>query len=162
MYGQGSAGRKNKHNVFFLGSGSNVIASDNGFDGIVITLKKALNEIIFNEKYIYTQAGAMLGTMVKIALRKGYKGFESLVGVPGTVGGALIMNAGAHGTEISELLISSRTININGEIRTYLKEEYGFSDWIGRSDTETLLKAIILLGIDKTLDKLTRKIIYSK
>ena len=65
--------------------------------------------------------------MVKIALRKGYKGFESLVGVPGTVGGALIMNAGAHGTEISELLISSRTININGEIRTYLKKDIEFT-----------------------------------
>jgi len=117
---------KNKHNIFFLGSGSNVLASDNGFNGIVITLKKALNKIIFSEKDIYIQAGAMLGTMVKIALGKGYKGFESLVGVPGTVGGALIMNAGAHGTEISELLISSRTINKHGEIKTYLKKDIDF------------------------------------
>jgi len=118
---------KNKYSIFFLGSGSNVLASDNGYNGIVITLKKALNKIIFSEKDIYTQAGAMLGTIVRIALSRGYKGFESLVGVPGTVGGALIMNAGAHGTEISELLISSRTINKNGRIKTYLKKDIDFS-----------------------------------
>ena len=116
-----------EYDIFFLGSGSNVLASDNGYNGIVITLKKALNKITFNEKDIYIQAGAMLGTMVRIALSKGYKGFESLVGVPGTVGGALIMNAGAHGTEISELLISSRTISKNGEIKTYLKKDINFT-----------------------------------
>ena len=119
--------KKNKYKMFFLGSGSNVLASDNGFNGIVITLKKVLNKIIFNEKDIYTQAGAMLGTMVKTALSKGYKGFESLVGVPGTVGGALVMNAGAHGSEISELFISSRTVDENGEIKTYLKKDIDFT-----------------------------------
>ena len=119
--------KKNKYKIFFLGSGSNVLASDNGFNGIVITLKKVLNKIIFNEKDIYTQAGAMLGTMVKTALSKGYKGFESLVGVPGTVGGALVMNAGAHGSEISELFISSRTVDENGEIKTYLKKDIDFT-----------------------------------
>ena len=119
--------KKNKYKIFFLGSGSNVLASDNGFNGIVITLKKVLNKIIFNEKDIYTQAGAMLGTMVKTALNKGYKGFESLVGVPGTVGGALVMNAGAHGSEISELFISSRTVDENGEIKTYLKKDIDFT-----------------------------------
>ena len=119
--------KKNKYKMFFLGSGSNVLASDNGFNGIVITLKKVLNKIIFNEKDIYTQAGAMLGTMVKTALSKGYKGFESLVGVPGTVGWALVMNAGAHGSEISELFISSRTVDENGEIKTYLKKDIDFT-----------------------------------
>ena len=117
----------NKYNMFFLGSGSNVLASDKGFNGIVITLKKALNKIIFDDKNIHIEAGAMLGTMVKLALSKGYKGFESLVGVPGTVGGAIIMNAGAHGTEISELLVSSRTIKKDGTIKTYKKNDIIFS-----------------------------------
>ena len=64
--------------------------------------------------------------MVKKAISKGYKGFESLIGVPGTVGGALIMNAGAHGSEISELLLSARTINLKGEINSYLKKDVKF------------------------------------
>jgi len=119
----------NKHNIniSFIGSGSNVLASDKGFDGIVITLKKMFNKIQFNDADVYTEAGAMLGTMVKKAINKGYKGFESLVGVPGTVGGALIMNAGAHGTEISELLISARTINCNGKLKLYNKNDISFS-----------------------------------
>jgi len=119
--------KKNNINVSFIGSGSNVLASDDGFDGIIITLKKVLNKIQFNDNNIYTEAGAMLGTMVKKAINKGYKGFESLVGVPGTIGGALIMNAGAHGTEISELLISARTINCNGVINSYYKNDISFS-----------------------------------
>ena len=117
---------KNKYNIFFLGSGSNVLASDSGYNGIVITLKKALNKIKFNEKDIYIQAGAMLGTMVRIALSKGYKGFESLVGVPGTVGGALIMNAGAHGAETSEVIKEVEWMDLEGKIHTTNSENLQF------------------------------------
>ena len=119
--------RKNKIDISFIGSGSNILASDEGFDGIIITLKKALNKIKFNNTNVYVQAGAMLGTMVKKAISKGYKGYESLVGVPGTVGGALIMNAGAHGTEISELLISARTLDEYGKINSFNKKDISFS-----------------------------------
>ena len=148
--------KKNNINLSFMGSGSNVLASDNGFDGIIITLKKVLNKIQFNDDNIYTEAGAMLGTMVKKAINKGYKGFESLVGVPGTVGGALIMNAGAHGTEISELLISARTINCDGEINSYNKNDISFS-YRNSSfpDNEILLDAsfIISKGIKNEIIK---------
>ena len=119
----------NKSNlkIYFIGSGSNILASDKGFKGIIITLKKALNKIDFFDNEIYVQAGAMLGTMVKKSISKGYSGLESLIGVPGTVGGALIMNAGAHGSEISELLITARTINDFGKIKTYKKDDLIFS-----------------------------------
>ena len=119
--------KKNNINLSFIGSGSNIIASDKGYKGIIISLKKAYNKINFYDKEIYVQAGAMLNSMVKKAINKGYKGFESLVGVPGTVGGALIMNAGAHGSEISELLISATTINNEGEINQYNKKDIKFS-----------------------------------
>jgi len=117
----------NKIDTQFIGSGSNVLASDDGFNGIIISLKKAMKNLKFNKEYIYAESGAMLGTMVKTAISNGYKGFESLIGVPGTVGGALIMNAGAHGSEISELLISTRTINSKGEIISYNKKDIKFS-----------------------------------
>jgi len=119
--------KKNNINLSFIGSGSNIIASDKGYKGIIISLKKAYNKINFYDKEIYVQAGAMLNSMVKKAINKGYKGFESLVGVPGTVGGALIMNAGAHGSEISELFISATTINNEGEINQYNKKDIKFS-----------------------------------
>ena len=119
--------KKNKIKISFIGSGSNIVASDKGFNGIIISLKKAFNKIIFSKDEINVESGAMLSSMVKKAINKGYKGFESLVGVPGTVGGALIMNAGAHGSEISELFISARTIDNNGEIKFYKRSDINFS-----------------------------------
>ena len=116
-----------KINIFFMGSGSIILASDEGYNGIVISLKKVMNKIKFTEKEIYVQAGAMLGTMVKQAISKGYKGFESLIGVPGTVGGALIMNAGAHGSEISELFLRAKTIDKKGYIKEYNKNDISFT-----------------------------------
>lgn len=116
-----------KQKLYFLGSGSNILANDNGFNGVIISLKKAMNKIEFLKKEIYVQSGAMLGTLVKNTSSRGYCGMESLIGVPGTLGGALIMNAGAHGSEISELLISARTINKNGEIKKYNKNDISFS-----------------------------------
>ena len=119
--------KDNKIEISFMGSGSNIIASDNGFNGIIISLKKSFNKIFFSTNEINVEAGAMLNSMVKKAINRGYKGFESLVGVPGTVGGAIIMNAGAHGSEISELFISARTIDENGEIKFYKRKDINFS-----------------------------------
>ena len=156
---------KNNINLSFIGSGSNVLASDNGFDGIVITLKKMFNKIQFKNNNVYTEAGAMLGTMVKTAINKGYEGFESLVGVPGTVGGALIMNAGAHGTEISELLISARTINCNGKIKFYNKKDISFSY---RNSTfpenEILLDANFILnkGVKRDIIKKKKEVSFKR
>ena len=99
----------------------------------------------------------MLGTMVKTAINKGYEGFESLVGVPGTVGGALIMNAGAHGTEISELLISARTINCNGKIKFYNKKDISFS-----YRNSTFPENEILLDANFILNKGVKKDIIKK
>ena len=65
--------------------------------------------------------------MVKEAVKRNIGGLESLGGVPGTVGGALIMNAGAYGSEISNNLISVRTLSLNGKIKTYQSEDINFS-----------------------------------
>ena len=119
--------KKNNIKISFIGSGSNIVASDKGYNGIIISLKKSFNKIKFINNEIHVEAGAMLNSMVKKAINKGYKGFESLVGVPGTVGGAIIMNAGAHGSEISELFISARTIDINGSLKIYDRNDISFS-----------------------------------
>ena len=119
--------KKNNIKISFIGSGSNIVASDKGYNGIIISLKKSFNKIKFINNEIHVEAGAMLNSMVKKAINKGYKGFESLVGVPGTVGGAIIMNAGAHGSEISELFISARTIDINGSLKIYDRQDISFS-----------------------------------
>ena len=113
--------------VIFTGSGSNLLVSDRGFDGIIISLKKTFKKLLFlNDGYIVVESGVMLGNMVKEAIKRNIEGFESLVGVPGTVGGALYMNAGAYGTEISKYFVSARVVNKKGEEKTLTKSDIQF------------------------------------
>ena len=69
----------------------------------------------------------MLGKMVKESIKNGLTGLESLIGVPGTLGGALSMNAGAYGSEISNHLISVEMMSMNGKIKSYDKNQLKFS-----------------------------------
>ena len=94
--------------------------------------------------------------MVKKATKQGIKGLESLVGVPGTVGGALYMNAGAYGLEISNNLISVDVININGRTKSYTLKDISFSYRESTfSDDEILLNAIFKckIGNKKSINK---------
>jgi UDP-N-acetylmuramate dehydrogenase len=114
--------------VFFAGSGSNLLVSDDGFDGVIISLKKTFKSLkISDDGVITVESGVMLGNMVKNAIGENIKGLESLIGVPGTVGGALIMNAGAYGSEISNYFTAATTITMSGEIKQYSKDTIEFS-----------------------------------
>ena len=121
--------KNNNIPFYFLGSGSNVLVSDTGFKGVIISLKKTFKkfEIQNENNVIYVQTGVMLGTMVRKLTSNNIEGYESLIGVPGTVGGAIYMNAGAFGQEISTKLLSLRTVNQLGMIKKYYREELSFS-----------------------------------
>ena len=117
-----------KISAIFIGSGSNILVWDMGFDGIVISLKKSFKNLtIKRNSQIIVEAGVMLGTMVKQAMAAEIGGLESLIGVPGTVGGALIMNAGAFGSEISKYFEEAKTMTIEGDTKSYKKGEIEFS-----------------------------------
>ena len=117
-----------KISAIFIGSGSNILVWDKGFDGIVISLKKSFKNLTINRNsQIIVEAGVMLGTMVKQAMAAEIGGLESLIGVPGTVGGALIMNAGAFGSEISKYFEEAKTMTIEGDTKSYKKGEIEFS-----------------------------------
>ena len=98
--------------TFFVGSGSNLLVSDEGIDGLVITLGRSFNNLEINNNKVFAQTGVMLGKMVKECIKRNLSGVESLVGVPGTLGGALIMNAGAFGGEISNYLMNVTVITM--------------------------------------------------
>jgi len=120
--------KENKLKIFFTGSGSNLLISDSGFDGIIISLKKTFKKLeISNDGYIVAESGVMLGSMVRQAINKNIKGLESLVGVPGTLGGALYMNAGAYGAEISKYFISAKLLDMNGNERVLTNKDIDFS-----------------------------------
>ena len=117
----------NKIPIYFVGSGSNLLVSDGGIDGIVVSLSSTLKNIHFiNNTTIYSEAGVMLGKLVKLCIKHNLTGTEGLIGVPGTLGGALIMNAGAFGGEISKFLLSVETLTLNGKKKLYKNNEINF------------------------------------
>ena len=118
---------KNKIKYYMLGSGSNVLASDKGYSGVVISLKKTFKSLDIKNNIVTVESGVMLGTLVKEAVKRNFGGLESLGGVPGTVGGAIYMNAGAFGSEISNYLLWSNTIDCFGKEKRYYKHDINFS-----------------------------------
>lgn len=88
-----------------LGNGSNILAADEGYDGIIIQIAKAFSAIRqLDETTLYCEAGATLSTIGKFALESSLTGMESLAGIPGTIGGAIYMNAGAYGKEMKDVV----------------------------------------------------------
>ena len=122
--------------VYILGEGSNLLVSDRGIRGIVISLKECFKEIkrpLFFKKedgkrraVIKVSAGAKMSYLAKHAARFSLKGIERLVGIPGSLGGAIIMNAGAEETEIGPVLRSVTRITRNGEIETLKRGDLSF------------------------------------
>ena len=120
--------KKYNQEVNVVGSGSNLLVSDNGIRGVVICIKNCLNNLDVEDNKIYAECGVMLGKLVKHSIKNNLKGLENLIGVPGTLGGALIMNAGAWGCEISNCLESVELIDPDkNEVITLAKSEIDFS-----------------------------------
>ncbi len=115
-----------KQEVNVIGSGSNLLVSDDGVRGIIICIKNCLNGIDVEDNKIYAECGVMLGKLVKYSIKNNLKGLENLIGVPGTLGGALIMNAGAWGGEVSNCLKSVELLDTDNQLVTLLKSEIDF------------------------------------
>lgn len=113
--------------TYFVGSGSNLLVADEGINGLVITLGKSFNHLHISGATVYAESGVMLGKMVKECIRRYLSGVESLIGVPGTLGGALVMNAGAFGGEISNYLKHVTVMTMAGEEKQYVPGEIEFS-----------------------------------
>lgn len=112
--------------VYFIGSGSNLLVSDRGFPGFVISLAKHFKTMRIDGNNVYAQTGTMMGHFVKECFKHNLGGVESLIGVPGTLGGAIRMNAGAYGHEISNFLTALDVMTLSGEERRYRKEDLSF------------------------------------
>ena len=112
---------------FVLGNGSNVIPVDEGFDGIVLLIRNEFSGIKVKGNVIESQSGALLSTVCTYAQKAGLSGMENLYGIPGTVGGALYMNAGAYGTEIADIIVSAEYIDDNGILRKISRQDMELS-----------------------------------
>lgn len=110
---------------YIVGNGSNLLVSDKGYDGLIILIGRNMSDISVCGDVISAGAGALLSEIGKRALNERLTGFEFASGIPGTLGGACVMNAGAYGKEMKDVLISVRAITPDGDVRDFHTEELG-------------------------------------
>ena len=114
--------------VRLIGRGSNILVRDEGVAGIVVSLAAPdFCKIQVNGQQLKSTGGTQLSHLVSTAVREGFSGPENLVGIPGTVGGALHVNTGAHGYDIGSRLQNARVMTRGGEILERKKDELSFS-----------------------------------
>ena len=101
---------------YIVGNGSNLLVSDRGYDGTVIKFGPGMSRIHVDGERVYVQAGALLSQTAKRAMEEGLSGLEFASGIPGSIGGGLVMNAGAYGGEMSQIVESVTVMNESGEI----------------------------------------------
>ena len=101
---------------YVLGNGSNLLVSDEGYRGIVLQLYRNFNDIQVNGEMITVQSGAMLAAVARTAYQNGLTGLEFASGIPGTIGGAVVMNAGAYGGEMKHVLREVTVLTKEGEV----------------------------------------------
>ena len=120
--------KENKIQITILGNGSNVLVLDGGIKGITLTIQIEYLDIKQNnEKYqVYIGGGYKLAKLAQYLLKNGISGFEELSGIPGTIGGAVSMNAGAHGKEMKDIVQKIKCVDINGNEKEFLNEEAEF------------------------------------
>lgn len=119
--------RQEKVPFFIVGNGSNLLVSDEGFRGMILHTGGMLKDISVEESVIYAQAGALLSTVAKTALEHGLAGMEFAAGIPGTLGGAVCMNAGAYGGEMKDILLDAEVLTQEGERLVLPVEELDLS-----------------------------------
>ena len=118
---------RNKKNFIILGNGSNTLIRDSGFDGTVVKLGSAMGSIVASGDVLICGCGALMSAVAKYALNEGLTGFEFASGIPGSIGGAVFMNAGAYGGEIKDIVESVDVVSRDGkQIYTLRGEEMKF------------------------------------
>ena len=128
-----------------IGNGSNLLVSDTGYRGVIIQIGRNLNQVSVNGEEIRAQAGAMLSVIAKTALSESLTGFEFASGIPGTLGGAAVMNAGAYGGEMKDVLTEATVLTREGEIRTVPagKLEMGYRTSLAAKNGWIILEAVL-------------------
>lgn len=132
---------------FVLGNGSNLLVSDKGYRGVIIQMDRNMQEIRLEGNTIRACAGALLSSIAVAARNASLTGFEFAGGIPGTLGGACVMNAGAYGGEMKDVLKEVMVMTRDGEILTLPAEklEMGYRTSIIKKMGYLVLEAVILL-----------------
>lgn len=120
--------RENSIKFFIIGNGSNLLVPDEGYNGVIIKLKGEFSTIQVEGEYLIVNSGAKLSEVYTVAYENSLTGFEFASGIPGTIGGAIYMNAGAYGGEMKDIVESVQVLDLdNFELRELKNEDLEFS-----------------------------------
>ena len=140
--------KENNIPFYVIGNGSNILVKDGGIRGVVIELSN-INKIVVNGTKIKAECGALLKDVSLIAAREALDGFEFACGIPGSVGGAVFMNAGAYDGEISFVIENAEVINENEEIITLNREQLN----LGYRQSVVMQKGYVVISATFALKK---------
>ena len=118
--------KKMERDYYIVGNGSNLLVSDEGYKGIIISMLGAMNRVTVDDECIYAEAGALNSQIASVARDNGLTGFEFAAGIPGTIGGAMIMNAGAYDGEMAHITSTVDILHKSGELMTLSNSEMKF------------------------------------
>lgn len=139
--------RRSKTPYYVLGNGSNLLVGDKGYRGVIIQIGKEMSSIIIEETVLRVQAGALLSRIAKEAADHSLTGMEFAAGIPGTLGGAVVMNAGAYGGEMKDILQEVTVLNGEGQVMVLSNEELelGYRTSVVARKGYIVLEAVIRL-----------------
>lgn len=150
---------------FILGNGSNLLVGDKGYQGVILQIGDRINQITVDGERMIVQAGALLSRIAKAALEKELTGFEFASGIPGTIGGGVVMNAGAYDGEMKQVVERVTVMDRQGEILELSGDEmeFGYRTSIIKNRPFIVLEVCLKLSqgnggdIRAKMEELTRK-----
>jgi len=138
----------NDYPYYLVGNGSNLLVSDAGFRGAIIDIKEHFSSIEIIQNELHCGGGALITRAANIAAENSLSGFEEITGIPGTVGGALVMNAGCYGKNISEHLKQVEIIDQEGNRCSYKASELKFGYRSSGLEKKLIIKAVFSLSMN--------------
>lgn len=150
---------------FVMGNGTNLLVKDKGIRGVVIKISENFSDVNIEGEYIEAGAGVLLSKLSKMALKYELSGMEGLSGIPGTLGGAVVMNAGAYGYEIRDIFVNCLVLNEDGGMELFTKEkmDFGYRKTILQGSSKIVLRVRLKLNkgsydnIKALMDDFTQK-----
>ncbi len=152
-----------KIKTFVVGRGSNLLVSDEGIDGLVLCVGNAFADIYSEGNEIIAGAGASLSKIAQYALKNSLTGFEFAAGIPGSLGGAIYMNAGAYGGEMKDVVKESYAIGASNEALIVTEHFFGYRTSVYKDSGSVITGARLRLEkgdkeqISKTMEELSKK-----
>lgn len=150
---------------YIIGNGTNMIVDDAGFDGLILKIGEAMGSIRSEGDMLTAGAGALLSSVSKFAAARGLSGMEFAAGIPGSIGGAVSMNAGAYGGEIADILLEAMCLDGSGKIMICNRDDmcFAYRDSIVQREQLIVLSATFRLrrgdsvAISRTMQELNRR-----